>query len=58
MEVKMREALDLSGGDISGLFDEGLAIFIYVLVALAIVIPIVLGRLRKRQDVPEEAMVR
>jgi putative tricarboxylic transport membrane protein len=58
MEVKMREALDLSGGEISGLFDEGLAVFIYVLVALAIVIPIVLGRLRKRQDVPEEAMVR
>ena len=46
MEVKLREALDLSGGDISGLFNEGLAIFVYVLVALAIVIPIVLGRLR------------
>jgi putative tricarboxylic transport membrane protein len=58
MEVKMREALDLSGGEISGLFDEGLAIFIYMLVALAIVIPIVLGRLRKRQDVPEDTMVR
>ena len=46
MEVKMREALDLSGGEISGLFNEGLAIFVYVLIALAIVIPIVLARLR------------
>ncbi len=46
MELKMREALDLSGGDISGLFNEGLAIFVYVLVLLAIVVPIVLGRLR------------
>ena len=27
MEVKLREALDLSGGDISGLFNERLAIF-------------------------------
>ena len=39
MEVKMREALDLSGGEISGLFNEGLAIFVYVLVVLAVVVP-------------------
>ena len=37
MEVKMREALDLSGGEISGLFNEPLAIFFYVLVVLAVV---------------------
>ncbi len=46
MELKMREALDLSNGDLSGLFNEGLAIFVYVLIVLAIVIPVVLGRLR------------
>ena len=46
MEVKLREALDLSDGDVSGLFNEGLAIFVYVLIVLAIVLPIVLGRLR------------
>ncbi|GGD16358.1 tripartite tricarboxylate transporter permease [Nocardioides daphniae] len=46
MEVKLREALDVSGGDISGLFNEGLAIFVYVLVALAVVVPIALSRLR------------
>jgi putative tricarboxylic transport membrane protein len=45
MEVKLREALDLSGGDLSGLVNEGLAIFIYVLIVLAIVVPVVLGRL-------------
>ena len=44
MEVKMREALDLSNGDISGLFNEPLAIFFYVVAALAIVIPVVLGQ--------------
>ena len=33
-----REALDVSGGDVSGLFNEGLAIFVYVLVALAVVV--------------------
>ncbi len=47
MEVKMREALDLSGGDVSGLYSEGLAVFVYVLVVLALVVPIVLGRLRR-----------
>ena len=41
MEVKMREALDLSNGDLSGLFNEPLGIFVYVLVVLAIVLPIV-----------------
>ena len=51
MEVKMREALDLSGGEVSGLFNEGLAIFVYVLIGLAIVIPLVLARLRPRAAV-------
>ncbi len=43
MEVKMREALDLSNGEISGLVNEGLAVFIYVLIVLALVVPMVLG---------------
>ena len=46
MEVKMREALDLSNGEISGLVNEGLAVFIYVLIVLALVVPMVLGRVR------------
>ena len=36
MEVKMREALDISDGDISGLFNEGLAVALYVLIVIAI----------------------
>jgi putative tricarboxylic transport membrane protein len=54
MEVKMREALDLSGGDISGLFNEALAIFIYVLIGLVIVIPLVLARRRTPEAAVEE----
>jgi putative tricarboxylic transport membrane protein len=54
MEVKMREALDLSDGDISGLFNEGLAIFVYVLIGLTIVLPLVLGRFRRAQGVPAQ----
>ncbi|HEX6150885.1 tripartite tricarboxylate transporter permease [Nocardioides sp.] len=57
MELKLREALDLSNGDISGLFSEALAIAVYVLIVLALVGPVVLGRLRKpadEQDAKEE----
>ncbi len=46
MEVKMREALDLSGGDVSGLFDEPLAIAVYVLVVLVVVAPFLVSRFR------------
>lgn len=53
MELKLREALDVSGGDLSGLVNERLAIVVYVLVALAVVGPIVLGRLRPRSVVDE-----
>ena len=57
MEVKMREALDLSNGALSGLFNEPLAIFFYCIVVIAAVGPIVLGRradpvrARERQEV-------
>jgi putative tricarboxylic transport membrane protein len=46
METKMREALDLSNGAISGLFNEPLAIFVYILILLALVVPPVLSRVR------------
>ena len=35
METKLREALTISGGDLSGLFDEPLAVVVYVLIAPA-----------------------
>jgi putative tricarboxylic transport membrane protein len=50
MEVKMREALDLSNGDVSGLFNEGLALFLYALIILALVVPPVLERVRGRRS--------
>lgn len=49
MEVKMREALDVSGGALSGLFNEPLAIGIYVLIALALVLPPLLGPVLRRR---------
>ena len=57
MEVKMREALDLSNGEISGLFNEGLALFVYALVVLALVVPPVIERVRGKpvDDEIEEA---
>jgi putative tricarboxylic transport membrane protein len=58
MELKMREALDLSGGEFSGLFNEGLAIFVYVLVVLALVVPIILGRLCGPQESLDKETVR
>jgi putative tricarboxylic transport membrane protein len=54
METKMREALDLSDGSISGLFNEGLAIFIYVIIVLALVVPTVVTRMRGRPVTPAE----
>ncbi len=47
MEERMRQALDLSDGNVSGLVDEPLAVGIYVLIVLALVVPPVLGRLRR-----------
>jgi len=54
MEVKLREALDLSGGEISGLFNEPLAIFCYLLIVVVLVAPVVLRRFRSPTDVLEE----
>jgi putative tricarboxylic transport membrane protein len=54
METKMREALDLSNGAISGLFNEPLAIAIYVLMVLLLVLPPIIQRVRGRPLVPHE----
>lgn len=39
METKMREALDLSDGAVSGLFNETLAVLVYALVAVVLLAP-------------------
>jgi putative tricarboxylic transport membrane protein len=46
MEQKLREALAISGGSASGLVNEPLAVVVYVLVALALVVPVVLRLVR------------
>jgi putative tricarboxylic transport membrane protein len=54
METKMREALDLSNGNISGLYNEPLAVAIYVLLALILLVPSIIQRVRGRPLVPRE----
>ncbi len=49
METKMREALDLTDGAVSGLFNEALAIVIYLLIAVVLLAPLVVRRLRGRR---------
>ena len=51
MEQKMREALDLSNGDISGLFNEIPAVGLYVLIVIIIVAPYFVGLVRSRRRV-------
>ena len=50
----MREALDLSNGDISGLFDEATAVLLYAIIVLVVVIPPVLSRVRDSRARPED----
>ncbi|KQY63775.1 MULTISPECIES: tripartite tricarboxylate transporter permease [unclassified Nocardioides] len=46
METRFREALAISGGDLSALWSENLAIVLYVLAALVIIVPMVTKRRR------------
>jgi putative tricarboxylic transport membrane protein len=46
METKLREALTISGGDLSGLVSEPLAVVVYALTALLLIVPPVLRRVR------------
>ena len=41
MEFRLREAMAISGGDVSALWSEPLAVVIYVVVAIAVIAPIV-----------------
>ncbi|HYO40111.1 MAG TPA: tripartite tricarboxylate transporter permease [Nocardioidaceae bacterium] len=52
MEVKLREALALSDGSPSGLVNEVLAVLIYVVIALALLVPPLVARLRGEPDSP------
>jgi putative tricarboxylic transport membrane protein len=46
MEFRLREAMAISGGDVSALWSEPLAIVIYVVVSIAVVAPFAVRRLR------------
>jgi putative tricarboxylic transport membrane protein len=52
MELKLREALTISDGDLSGLWSEPLGVAVYLLTALVVVVPIVLKRVRPGLDTP------
>jgi putative tricarboxylic transport membrane protein len=46
MEFRLREAMAISGGDVSALWSEPLAIVIYVIVSIAVVAPFAVRRIR------------
>ena len=46
MEFRLREAMAISGGEVSALWSEPLAVVIYVIVALAVVAPLVVRSVR------------
>jgi len=46
MEFRLREAMAISGGDVAGLWSEPLAIVVYVVVAMAVITPLAVRRIR------------
>jgi putative tricarboxylic transport membrane protein len=52
METRFREALAISGGDASGLVNEPMAVIVYVIAALAVIVPLALSRIRPQSDEP------
>ncbi|GAA1918523.1 tripartite tricarboxylate transporter permease [Nocardioides lentus] len=52
MEVRLREALDLSSGDLVGLVNEPIAIIVYAIIVLVVVVPLVWSRVAPRPATP------
>jgi putative tricarboxylic transport membrane protein len=52
MELKLREALTISNGDLDGLVNEPLAVVVYAVTAVLVVAPLVVRRLRPGLDQP------
>jgi putative tricarboxylic transport membrane protein len=50
LETKMREALDLSNGAVSGLFNELLAVVVYALILVVLVAPVAARLVRRRPN--------
>jgi putative tricarboxylic transport membrane protein len=55
MELKLREAMALSRGEVSGLWSEPLAVMIYVIVAIVVIVPLVVRRVRPAPAAVAEA---
>ncbi|MDO9380199.1 MAG: tripartite tricarboxylate transporter permease [Nocardioidaceae bacterium] len=55
MEVKLREALQLSGGDATALVSEPLAIAVYVILALVLLVPLLMRGRSGASDDPSDA---
>ncbi len=53
-ELFMRRALQISDGHLSGLINTGFAKVVYVLVALVVIVPIVVARIRGGRVAPED----
>ena len=53
MEVNLRNALAISGGDLGILFESTISIVLWIAAALVAVMPLVLGRRLKRATAPE-----
>jgi putative tricarboxylic transport membrane protein len=54
-ELQLRRVFQLSGGDISGLWSEPLAVVVYVIIALVLVWPLGLRLWRRRHGAPPDA---
>jgi putative tricarboxylic transport membrane protein len=52
MESKLREALDLSSGDLGGLFNEPIALIVYAIIVVVVVAPLIWSRVAPRTATP------
>jgi putative tricarboxylic transport membrane protein len=52
-EEKMRQALQISNGDIAGLYNTWFSKLVYVVILLLLVAPVVVGQIRRRRGVTE-----
>jgi putative tricarboxylic transport membrane protein len=54
-ELQLRRVFQLSGGDVSGLWSEPLAVIVYVIIAMVLVWPLVLRLWRRGRGGPPDA---
>ena len=57
IEGQLRKALQLSGGDLSGLFNEPVGVTVYVIIALIAVSPLLIAAWKRTRTPKADAMV-